>query len=102
MSLRWTIEQLNAHQGKKKPSKSRNEKTVVDGIRFDSKKEAARYKDLKLMEKAGQLDFLILQQPFPVSIGPHKICDYIADFYYREKGGESVVEDCKGMRTPGV
>ena len=94
-----TIEHFKALK-KKKPSKYRNEKTVYDGITFDSKKEAARYADLRLLEKAGDITFLHLQEKFPVIIGRDKICDYIADFYYMESGGRYVIEDCKGMRTP--
>lgn len=39
-------------------------KAVVDGITFDSKKEANRYRDLKLLEKAGEICCLRLQVPF--------------------------------------
>jgi hypothetical protein len=39
-------------------------KTVIDGITFDSKKEANRYRELKLLEKAGEICCLRLQVPF--------------------------------------
>lgn len=101
MSARWTIEQLRTHQGKKKPSKYRNEKTVVDGIEFASKKEAARFADLWLMVKAGSIRDLHLQQVYPLTVNGVKVCDYQADFTYIDaKEKRLVVEDTKGMRTP--
>lgn len=79
-------------------------KTVVDGIEFDSAKEAKRYAKLRDMERAGKIQGLCLQVPFELL--PSFECDgvkyrgmkYIADFvYYRD--GKQVVEDCKGMKT---
>lgn len=85
-------------------SKYRAVKTVVDNIRFDSKKEAARYCELKLLVKADVIRDLRLQVPFEivpsVIIGGRKqrAVMYKADFVYTENG-EQVVEDTKGMRT---
>jgi hypothetical protein len=76
-----------------------NVKTVVDGVTFDSKKEAARYQALKLLERAGQISDLKLQPTFAIEINGHKVCKYKADFAYKQ-GGEQVTEDCKGFRTP--
>lgn len=85
-------------------SKYHAKKTVVDGIVFDSAKEAKRYTKLRDMEEAGEIQDLRLQVPFELL--PSFECDgvkyrgmrYIADFvYYRD--GERVVEDCKGMKT---
>lgn len=86
-------------------SKYKSRKTVVDGIEFDSKKEAKRYSELKLLERAGQIQELELQKPF-VLIPAQKVngrvveraCKYIADFVYKENG-KTVVEDTKGVRT---
>ena len=72
-----------------------NIKTIVDGIKFDSKKEAKRYGDLKLMEKAGEISVLRLQVKFNLSV-----CSYVADFVYYDKTNHLIVEDCKGMKTP--
>jgi hypothetical protein len=72
-----------------------NIKTLVDGIKFDSKKEAKRYGDLKLMEKAGEISVLRLQVTFNLSV-----CKYKADFVYYDKTNHLIVEDCKGMKTP--
>jgi hypothetical protein len=91
----------------KRPHKYRAVPTVIDGIRFASKKEAARYCDLKLLEKAGEIRELELQPRFPLYVCKrqngelHKVCDYVADFRYRQgPRGILVIEDVKGMRTP--
>lgn len=73
--------------------------TVVDGIRFASKKEARRYGELKLLATAHRIDTLLLQKAFPLVVNGIKIATYKADFSYFEGGGE-VVEDCKGFVTP--
>lgn len=72
-----------------------NIKTIVDGIKFDSKKEAKRYGELKLMEKAGEISVLRLQVKFILSV-----CTYVADFVYYDKTKHLIVEDCKGVKTP--
>ena len=74
--------------------------TLVDGIRFDSRKEAARYRELRLLERAGEIQGLQLQVPFlllPKSQYGRPV-KYIADFVYIQ-GGRQVVEDAKGYRT---
>lgn len=68
--------------------------TTVDGIRFDSKKEAARYSDLKLLARAGEIRDLVLQPKFKL-----EDCTYVADFEYVTKEGVRIVEDCKGVKT---
>jgi len=80
-------------------SKMRNIPTEVDGIRFHSKKEASRYKDLKLLETAGEIENLRLQVPYiliPKQKGERE-CKYYADFVY-EQDGQTIVEDAKGAR----
>lgn len=72
---------------------------VIDGIRFASLKEARRWGDLKLLEKAGQIRRLQLQVPFEIAINGKKCFSYIADFVYFD-GEARVVEDVKGFRTP--
>ena len=85
-------------------SKYNAKKTVVDGIEFDSAKEAKRYAKLRALEDAGKIQGLRLQVPFELL--PSFECDgvkyrgmkYVADFvYYRD--GKVVVEDCKGFKT---
>jgi hypothetical protein len=79
--------------------KYRNVKTVVDGITFDSKKEAKRYGELKLMQAAGLISCLELQVSYRLFIKGELICTYRADFRYKDKDGNVIVEDVKGVRT---
>lgn len=86
-----------------KESKYRNIKTEVDGIKFDSKKEAQRWRELKILEKTGEISNLQRQVPY-ILIDKSKYgqqIKYIADFTYLEKGKE-VVEDVKSpiSKTP--
>ena len=83
-------------------------KTVVDGITFDSKKEANRYCELKLLERCGKISHLKLQEKFvliPAQRGldgkvVERECSYKADFVYFDDDGKYIVEDTKGKRTP--
>ena len=89
-------------------TKYRAIKTVVDGITFDSKKEAKRYSELKMMEKASIIATLRLQPEFKCMVKGKKVCTYKADFEYLmvdEEGpdgqiGYYIVEDVKGFKTP--
>jgi hypothetical protein len=82
-------------------SKYHNVKTVVDGISFSSKKEAARYQKLKLLEKAGEISGLQLQKRFSLEVSGTRVCTYVADFFYHENNGfKIIIEDCKGFKTP--
>lgn len=84
-------------------------KITVDGKTFDSKKEANRYSELKLLEKAGRISDLETQVTF--SLIPKQVddngkvveraCTYKADFVYKENG-KKVVEDVKGYRQSGA
>jgi len=93
------------------------DKVVVDGIEFASKREARRYQDLRLLEKAGEITDLRMQVKYqlipaqrePDIIGPkggrkagklieHEV-SYVADFVYKDKDGNEIVEDTKGFRT---
>jgi len=95
-------------------SKYRNKTTEVNGIKFSSKKEAKRYKDLKLLQAAGEIRGLTLQETFIIKVNGIKICSYTCDFQYQERGineqtdsgvivsdnWQDVIEDCKGYKTP--
>ena len=74
-------------------------RTVVDNITFDSKKEALRYMELKILAKTGHISKLELQPEYPMIVNGHKVCSYRADFRYVENG-KTVIEDCKGVKTP--
>lgn len=83
-----------------KRSKYRNQPTEVDGIRFASKREARRYCDLKLLEKAGEIAELRLQPRFPLIVNNIHVCTYVGDFTYLDRNTDrEVVEDTKGVRT---
>ena len=81
-----------------------NKKTVVNGIKFDSKWEAERYLYIKSLERAGRVKDLELQVRFNLIVNDQKICAYIADFRYKreDKNGEwhEIIEDAKGVETP--
>lgn len=67
-------------------NKYRNKKVIVDRKEFDSKKEAIRYKELKLLERAGEISNLELQPRF-----------LLQDSF--RKNGKTIVEDVKGIQT---
>lgn len=87
--------------------KYHNKKVVIDGMVFDSKKEAERYSELKLMERAGLIEDLRRQVKFELIPAQReggklkeRAASYVADFVYRDKATDkTVVEDTKGMRT---
>lgn len=93
----------------KKRPKYGNKKVEIDGYTFDSLAEAARYKELRLLESAGRIEVLevhprfTLQHAFTDRQGQrHQAVTYSADFAYREITGPfvaSVVEDVKGKET---
>lgn len=84
----------------RKPHKYGAVATTVDGIRFPSKKEANRYRELKILEKAGQIFHLTLQPKFSIDINGVHICNYFADFQYLDADAKKIVEDVKGVKTP--
>ena len=86
-------------------NKYNNRKVVILGENFDSQKEADRWAQLKLMERAGAITDLQRQVKFvliPSQKADGKViereCSYYADFVYLQDG-EKVVEDTKGLRT---
>ena len=99
--------------------KYRNKKTVADGLVFDSRKEAARYRELRLLQFAGEISDLEIQKEFELIPAQYetfprygkngqrlkdgkrcieKPVKYKADFVYKENGSE-IVEDTKGVKT---
>ena len=79
-------------------SKLRNIPTVVDGIRFASKKEARRWCELCLLERAGAIRNLRRQVVYQLAVNGHPICKYVPDFVYYENGLE-IIEDVKGQKS---
>jgi hypothetical protein len=79
-------------------NKFRNRKTVVDGLTFDSAKEARRWSELRLLERAGQITDLVRQEPIRLEVNGKLVCKFIPDFCYVENG-QKVVEDVKSPAT---
>ena len=80
----------------KRTHKFAAKKTMVDGIVFPSKKEARRYSELKLLERAGKIKHLRRQVPYKITIA----AKYVADFVYVDCfDGAEIVEDVKGYKT---
>lgn len=105
-------------------SKYNSKKVYYDGIEFSSRKECNRYRELKLLQMAGQIRNLELQKSFeliPAQYEPstefykrgekkglpkqgkllEQAITYVADFCYEEEG-ELVVEDTKGYKGGGA
>lgn len=81
-------------------SKYGNVKTEVDGIVFDSKAEAKRYGELKLLLRSGDIQSLVWQPKLPIVVNGIKVATYIADFtYFDMRKPGHVFEDVKGVRT---
>lgn len=87
-------------------SKYHAQKTTVDGITFDSRKEADRYLVLKGMEEDGAISGLRRQvryeliPAFDVDGRHYRPVFYVSDFTYTDgETGKEIVEDVKGMRT---
>lgn len=81
-----------------------NIKTTIDGITFDSKKEAMRYAELKMLQKGHAIYDLRMQVPFEIQPSFYKdgkkiqAIKYVADFTYYE-GDKLVIEDVKSPIT---
>lgn len=81
-------------------SKYGNSKTAVGEIVFDSKREAKRWKELRMLLKAGKIGMLARQVEFELNPGGTHSVIYKADFTYVDtQTGEKITEDVKGMRT---
>jgi hypothetical protein len=89
---------------KRQRSKYKNVKTTVNGVEYDSKKEARRARDLDFLQRAGKIAQLERQKPFVLletlryGGGTHKVKKYVADFVYVENG-KTIVEDVKSEKT---
>lgn len=96
-----------------------NKKCEINGIVFDSRKEARRYQELLLLQRAGvikslqrQVKYVLIpaqyesferygkngQELTPGKKLIERECAYVADFVYVEDG-KTVIEDTKGMKT---
>ena len=89
-------------------SKYGAQKTEFDGLVFDSKHEAMRWRELALLQRSGEISDLQRQVKYiliPAQVDEdgkiaERAVSYVADFVYRDgRSGETVVEDAKGMHT---
>lgn len=98
-------------------NKYQAQKCELNGEKFDSRKELQRWLELRLLERSGEITDLRRQVKFelipsqrePDTVGKRggvikgKVIEhgvnYVADFVYKDKRGNMVVEDTKGMRT---
>ena len=89
-------------------NKYKNRRTTVGGIKFQSNREARRWKFLRLLEDAGEIVDLRRQVKFEL-IPAQRIegklvehsCSYYADFVYVDRlTGKTIIEDVKGYKTP--
>lgn len=111
---KWTEQDLRAYEARQRPcpasrvmpaqpqkkrSKYGNKRTVVCGEQFDSGKEAQRYEQLLLLERAGQITQLRHHVRYPINVAGIDICEYEADFTYRDDAGALHVEDVKSEAT---
>lgn len=113
-TLRLTERQVAAHRArtrgrapeiieepKQKKSKFGNIRVESDGENCDSRWEAERLQQLRLMEKAGEIRELRTQVSIPLMVGDEMVGAYVADaVYFDVKRNRKVVEDAKGCRTP--
>lgn len=105
-----TVEEYrNLVHKQKKGNKLNAVKTNFDGIKFDSKSEAKRYTELKMLQAAGVISDLKTQVKYVLIPSQRddkgkvieKECSYIADFvYYDNEAQKTIVEDVKGYRNP--
>jgi hypothetical protein len=80
--------------------KHRNVPCYVEGKRFASQKEGRRYKELLLLEAAGEITHLKTHQRFPLLEDEGHKFSYECDFCYRDREGRDHVEDVKGRKDP--
>lgn len=78
--------------------KYHNKVTYIDGIRFDSKREATYFLYLRDLEKRGTIKNLQLQTKMPFKIDDKTIFTYKPDFEYDDAFGHHII-DVKGVET---
>jgi len=110
MSLRMTeqeymeyLERTGKQTARQKPKRSKynNKKTWVDGICFDSQKEADFYQELKLLQQAGEIKGFCRQPEFILVDGDveHRAITYKADFIIFHHDGTFEIIDVKGYES---
>lgn len=88
---------------KRSGNKYRNQPVEIDGVRFPSKKEARRWGELKLLERAGEIRNLRRQVRHKIVVNGELVATYVSDAEYEERIGPNkwahVVEDVKSEAT---
>ena len=111
--MNWSEEDLENFLNRKTPgvkktkmrSKYNNIKTTIDGIEFDSRKEADYYCKLKLLKRAGEIKDFGLQPRYELQPGfdkngkRHRPITYVADFIVDNLDGTTDIIDIKGVET---
>src|SRR3990167_4997504 len=95
---RMSAAQYRAAQAKRR-HKYGAKRTVVDGIKFDSKGEHRRWMELKLLERAGKIVGLTRQFKYSLHVNGKLIGVYVVDFFYW-RGNEPIAEEYKGLDVP--
>lgn len=75
--------------------KFRAKQTILDDIKFSSKKEAKRYQELKLLREKGEVLFFLRQTAFHLPGNVRYVCDFMVFW----TNGDITIEDVKGIRT---
>lgn len=85
----------------RKYNKYHNKKTEINGVVFDSKKEAARFEELCMLQRSGVIEDLQRQVRFEIvpKNGNERAAFYVADFVYKQADGKMVIEDVKSPMT---
>jgi hypothetical protein len=81
-------------------NKYRAKRTKADGMMFHSQREAERWQQLRLLEKAGLISNLQRQVSYECWVNGQRVCKWIADFVYNDTHKVKIVEDSKGPKTP--
>lgn len=92
---------LGIISGSGKASKYHARKVTVDGVKFDSQLEADYYCELKLRQRAGEIDGFSRQARFVLTYGDDqtRATEYVCDFVVFYPDGHYEIIDCKGMKT---
>jgi len=100
-----TARQYRDLYGRDRPkgrSKFGAKKTIVDGITFDSRIEAARYGELRQFERSGEIYDLQVHPHFAAIVNGVTVCKYKADFQYKAKVGLYEITRIEDVKSKGT
>ena len=75
-------------------------KVTDGGFKFDSQAEHRRWRELVLLEQAGEISHLEVHPVFPLLVNGVNVGKYVGDFQFTDANGRRVIEDVKGVKTP--